>query len=964
MAYMAYCTVDTKIILFHGADSSGALDSVMILETSADPAVPITQACLKEGAFFTNGIHLCMLLPPLLSPNVVLAKAYMTRVFSLETGDFLYDMDDGEDLPGHAATYDPVNNLIWTIDAKAAVIRRWANDDPAPMVYDGTDEPTEASVAAEPIQDLSLRLLIDLERFALYSLPPVSSSTTYDARRCNYDTAREDALAHDRTLNEPFSTEMHPQTFMLLGDLMQTSVRGINQHFEQDQTRGFYTRALETCLKLLALNMQRLASTLEFTLDQPVSLDESSPASDQRRLGDVMFEALTGLVADATRWQQAAIKKEGASASLSANSDSSRYRAVLMTCYEIMSSGLPFFLRHQPARIEWFLGFLRSHLPSPAEALTLQASAAASPQAACLRLVLDRLIFNRRATHDLLESSSELEGALPLQVVAVYEPKLVSSLSSSAGENVHTKNATIGLLPSAQAEERFMVENLVDVNTEEVYVARSSRLVHVLLSHRIQERLIQPTLLRIRLTAQPSNTADVRGMRRARNLYNGLVFLTDATDFTSVVTNTAAFDECTEESYNAWRAGKIARKEPWDLSREPVGYFQFDTDADLKAKEKLKLQSEELAARMALNTLPSLETELLDLDSAEKSSDSPPPPPTTASSMKMKKKLRELALEPVWLRDAAGQVVLRRAAGKYVLLKLLKAQPEIIKAPVKTEAKKKPADDFGVGPLSWGSANVAAAAAKKDSAAAPPKTPLVSTADEPCIMVKCVVVYGVEADAEYINRAPVMHLLPSASIVAPNAVATPSSTFAHMSSSSVGFPVLRFLLDRASEYALAQLSDTASGLGCASAACLSLLQLFQADLVSRAAKCLQAQTLSPLYASLPPPAFLLLEYTQALIDASNQLLDAFAQKIDLVDDEVQVTKQLDLLATSFLRTLLPSLLTSLVFFASNVVFSLRLLPNIVLLLQSLDRLSLSSSAASVASSCAVRSCTWRTMRHV
>ena len=55
-----------------------------------------------------------MLVPPLLSPNVILSKKYMTRVFSLDDGTVVHDTDCGDLPPGHCCAFDRRNNIIWS----------------------------------------------------------------------------------------------------------------------------------------------------------------------------------------------------------------------------------------------------------------------------------------------------------------------------------------------------------------------------------------------------------------------------------------------------------------------------------------------------------------------------------------------------------------------------------------------------------------------------------------------------------------------------------------------------------------------------------------------------------------------------------------------------------------------------------------------------------------------------------
>lgn len=110
-----------------GADANKSMDKLFILETSADPNVPLTPDCLTSGSFYTNGSSLCMVLPPLVSPNVIETVKYVTRTFSLTTGKFLYDCCGDSKNPGQATAYDSINNVIWAYDKNTHRIKRWAN---------------------------------------------------------------------------------------------------------------------------------------------------------------------------------------------------------------------------------------------------------------------------------------------------------------------------------------------------------------------------------------------------------------------------------------------------------------------------------------------------------------------------------------------------------------------------------------------------------------------------------------------------------------------------------------------------------------------------------------------------------------------------------------------------------------------------------------------------------------------
>jgi len=972
--FSAHCTVDSRVLVFHGADHSGALDSVLALETAADPSVPLTPACLKEGLFWTQGLQLCMSLPPMLSPNVALSShSWITRVFDLRTGVFLYDAQCGAQLPGHCAAFDAHSNQIVAYDAKDHVLRRWANSDPSPAFYEqaGVEVPgnsnssssssssssnalaPSSSSSSAPVSDLSLRLLVDLEQFALFTAPPaVSTAASFDARRWNYETTSRGCVAHEDTLSEPFSVECAPQTFVLLYELLQSSMRGVAERFDDKPARLFYARALESCLTLLSLQVQRLSSTLEFVLTD-LSVEQAASANGpagKTPLNEALLRTLTELQQLAHGWHATAAMEESGAAASAGSLLTQRFQRVVVSCYEIISVGLPLFLPTQSARIAWFADFLRSHLLSPTDsaagALTL------ATQRESLRLVLDRLIVNRGVSHALLEPASEFEGALPLQVVSVYEPEW---------EDKQAGSGAIGLLPGDAGVDEYPVENLLDSATEE-YVANSSKLVHVVLSHRLRGQPMQPTGIKVLVSNQPGNTADMRGMRRARNLYNALVFVLETDDFASAVTATAAFDDMTDARYRAWRADKLQRNEPWDLAREPIGYVQFDSEQDVKDREKLQAQVAELTQRATMNKLPSL-SDGLDAAGESQGVDKGVSAATdgkAAQATKRKKKLCEVSFEPVLLRDpATGTVVLRRAAGQFVLLKLLRAQAEAAKAkPSASGASKATAasvayDDDDGWLLRPTAGPAPAAAPKKEGTAT--KAPVVSSADEPCIMISQVVLFGVECEAAASGAAAAMatgvrRLLPPAG----PAASIPASVLSDLPTSSSGSQVLRFLLSRSLEYTSTQLNGSSplpASLSHASSSCLSLLSLFQADLVSRAAKVLQAQdaTANALVATLPPPAFLLLEYTQHVMETSHTLLISAHARLADAKDEAQLQPVIDVLTQSLLRTLLPALSTSLLFFASNQLFCMRLLPLLVRLLQALDRLSLQDASSPRAS---------------
>jgi len=930
----AYAIVDTRVYIFHGADYNGACNDVMVLETNADPAVPLTQAAMKDGQFYTNGRMVNVLIPPLISPNVVLNKEYMVRTFSVDTGAFLYDTNCGAQIPGHAVTFDPINNVIWSYDAATNLFRRWCNNKPSPSFYTQDDEKDvvvdekgkQTLQLAMSRRDLSLRLLAYLDRFSLFfHPPPVSTASVFDPRRFD-DSINMGVLIHEACPTDAFAVELEPQSFCILHALLRTAMEAIHAYWDMKQQRRQIMHALQCILQLLSNNTLRLCSRVDFTLQDVLT-------ADGQPLHTALLDTLTTLADVANQWSERA---DG--------TDAAYFARMHVSCMDTISIGLAFFLPAQSDRVAWFHRFLQSHLPAVNDSSASASSIVASKREV-LRVVLDRLIFNRRASHELLAPASSSEGALSLQVVSVYEPEAARRQSSVGAPTAS------GVLNYGEEDDQDSFADILLDPDEGSFVARSARRVHVVLSHRFKGRLIQPTSLTMRIEGQQGNTAEVRDNRRARNLHNALIFVLNENDWESVVERTAAFDSMTEEKYDEWRAGKIARGEAWNLATEPVGWVQFDTDADLKAKEKKQTAKEEEEKLKRMHALPSLDDDEQQANEEDSNKDSKPSSPSI-SDLRKNKKYRTIRFDPVLQRHPkTGELVMRRATGSYILLKLLRAQPEVIS---KTKDKKKKDNEqigwgFSVGPMMQQQQQQQSSSSSKSDAAsgaAGGKSDQVSKNEEPCIMLKRVAVRGSELDGVDDDAGNGATILPSKDASKKREDIISAALMTSFASKDAGASILRLLLDRAAEHARAALSAPASAevqptnTSHPSRLCLNLLQLMQADILSRAADCLNAQQPSTLYAAMPTPVCVMLDYVAWLLDASESLIRDFNKHLSGVSGEDELQTALNRLSNSSLRHLLPSLLAALVFFSQHPLVAIRILPAINRLLQAMDSLAL------------------------
>jgi hypothetical protein len=87
-----------------------------------------------QAAFYTNGVQLTVLIPPLVPPNVVLTNSVcMTRSFSLVSGLHLGDIDCGE-AAGNAVCYDSESNALWAYHPISQRLRKWSNTGPSPKL--------------------------------------------------------------------------------------------------------------------------------------------------------------------------------------------------------------------------------------------------------------------------------------------------------------------------------------------------------------------------------------------------------------------------------------------------------------------------------------------------------------------------------------------------------------------------------------------------------------------------------------------------------------------------------------------------------------------------------------------------------------------------------------------------------------------------------------------------------------
>jgi len=178
--------------------------------------------CLSSGSCYTNGQYLVVVIPP---PNATLfgytSSTFVCRTFRLKDGVFMGNYSLDTPPIGSCATYDAVNNIIWTYYARNTEVGIYYNSGLAPqhVLVDPNDatHPSDQLLLnrlARPEVNLLTRhsslleassvLLRIVARLAVHAMPPHGQRVSPTLKR----TA------------DPFCVELHCDTFRRLYDVL------------------------------------------------------------------------------------------------------------------------------------------------------------------------------------------------------------------------------------------------------------------------------------------------------------------------------------------------------------------------------------------------------------------------------------------------------------------------------------------------------------------------------------------------------------------------------------------------------------------------------------------------------------------------------------------------------------------------------------------------------------------------
>jgi N-acetylneuraminic acid mutarotase len=868
LGQIASVFVDGKIFMIGGVDQMGSKNSLYILDTSADPHRSISSAGLKEGMLYTNGAYLSLVLPPLVSPNVVLSNVYMTRVFSLKDGTMVADVDAGANVAGHASCYDATNNVIWTYDRNKHMMRRWANTGPAPATGLITDGKTAAAPKVDT-EDLSLVLLAHLDRWATITMP---GSSTFDPRQYRD--------GQDQPLNEPFCLEITRETFQVLSELL-TNATNAAFAADSDATKNAQVaiKSLTIALRLLSLNTHRLLISREFTLQE---------IDAEAKVGALSTRIFTTLTSICDKKFTGALANSGASFHRSA--------------FEALIIGLPLFVTKRLDRISWLKKFFDTHIP-------LKQELAADKQAV-LQIVSERLALDPQASFNFLEPAGADEGTLPLRIVRAdkKDEKDKKAKDDSKDEKTEDDDQSSSAGPK---KKEVGPEALFDEEGP-AYITPTPGPVDIVIEHARRATVMLPTKMVVKVKSaneksslplppglpqnirinDPMAAAAAAAKKTSQPVANGLLFALN-TNTPEDLEKLKVFNDMNAESYEAFVKKKEDSKAEWS-QYDPIAFFNFDDVEKRDAKNAVKL-----AAKLDGNE---------DADDDENEEDEP-------------EGTRIVKINPV---NINGKKVLR--AGKFFVIKLLRAMDE-----------KKPAAGASSSSSSSSSSSKADKGLKKSK-----------------ILVQYIGIHGEESD--------------------PETTALPSAALLERQESkkdvSASLSLLQLLVDRTliDTENLLNVQTKGTVIHQRALVLLRLLQSFQASLLSRTAHCSQPALAFGADAPKPkdgaedyakfskaPPSVLTLAYTEYLFESSTKLLTIVAKSLaslpagdekKLSSGSSAIEAKIDQLSKSFLRVLLPPLLTALYHFASDLSFVYRILPSATGLLQAFDSLSANAGVRS------------------
>ena len=126
------------------------------------PAFPAK--CLDYQSFYTDGNVLMVLIPPELCQGCKI-PGFLCRVFDIVQGNHLYDISLGDcqedprkdlgKLSSGASCYDPVNDLVWSVDVDGFKVRRWRHPWTSPLDIQVSVDIDEAHMSSQPKLALS-----------------------------------------------------------------------------------------------------------------------------------------------------------------------------------------------------------------------------------------------------------------------------------------------------------------------------------------------------------------------------------------------------------------------------------------------------------------------------------------------------------------------------------------------------------------------------------------------------------------------------------------------------------------------------------------------------------------------------------------------------------------------------------------------------------------------------------------
>eukprot|EP01114_Cavostelium_apophysatum_P014886 TRINITY_DN3963_c0_g1_i3.p1 TRINITY_DN3963_c0_g1~~TRINITY_DN3963_c0_g1_i3.p1 ORF type:complete len:4002 (+),score=1092.69 TRINITY_DN3963_c0_g1_i3:116-12121(+) len=232
---------------------------------------PLTADHFLKGAFYSTGTQFGVVIPP--HSHSSKTTKFVCKVFDLNDGSLLYDINTESQNLGSASCYDRANNVLWNLEPFGQNLSTWKNVGPSPA-----NSPSSIDSAYHPENILT--------RFAnqsTYNTIPVSLAVAQLLAHLDIFASRSFPLSRPDELNpmnniyqkRPFGIDTNKNLFQ---DLLQMLRWGESQYFgggKQSNSNVFVNYVLIASLRILKTNLHFVLNQRDAEIKKAVLSDEN-----------------------------------------------------------------------------------------------------------------------------------------------------------------------------------------------------------------------------------------------------------------------------------------------------------------------------------------------------------------------------------------------------------------------------------------------------------------------------------------------------------------------------------------------------------------------------------------------------------------------------------------------------------------------------------------------------------------